>query len=411
MGKRANGEGCIRKRKNKDGKIIGWEARLTIDGKPRSFYGQTQDDVKEKLEKAKGEVRSNSFIEPSAMTVSDWLKTWIDTFTTDIKDSTRNEYRKIIVQRIIPRLGNRPLQKLTQEDVQRFVNELFKSGRVSGKKNGETSTGLSARSVEFTHTILCAALSQAESLGYIHKNPAIKKQRSKSGVTLPTVIKKDVEIFSGDTLNAFEIAVQEHENKALFLTLLYTGLRRGECLALTWSDIIPAIDGSGRITINKQLQKERIKGGKLQLVPYTKNNKVRTIPADNDLIKLLQEHKDEQAQKQQKAGELWENNNFIFCNNIGGMLFPDVITKQFKRFLENQGLPVTKLHALRHTAATEMLQAGDNPKDVQNTLGHHSAGYTMDTYTQVTEQALQASALRRAAYRESRRALSGTMQA
>lgn len=396
MSKRANGEGTITQRS--DGS---WEAKITINGKRRSFYGKTQAAAKEKLDKARGEIRSNSFIEPNNTTVSAWLRIWVKEYTTQIKESTRSEYSKIIEQRIVPRLGDRLLQKLCQNDVQVFVNELFRSGRVNKK---QATAGLSARSVEFTHTVLCAALSQAESLGYIQKNPAIKKKPNRTGgITLPTVISKDVEILHGAALNSFETAVQGHQHKALFLTLLWTGMRRGECLALRWNDIIARIDGSSVITVNKQVQKERVKGGKLQIVPFTKSNKERIIPADSELLQLLQEHKSIQDKKQQEAGELWERSNLIFCNDIGGMLSPDAISKQFTRFLEKQGLPVTKLHALRHTAATEMLQAGDSVKDVQHSLGHADPGFTIRTYTHITDEALQASASRREAHRQRRR--------
>jgi len=401
MAKRANGEGTISKRKNKNG-TISWEAKITINGKRRSFYGRSQEVVKEKLDKARSELRNNSFIEPSDMSIKNWLEIWIDTYTTHIKDSTRNEYRKIIEQRILPRLGDKKLQKLSQDDVQRFINELFKSGRVNRK---DAPAGLSARSVEFTHTVLCAAMSQAESIGHIQKNPAVKKKPNRSGgITLPKVISKDVEILSGESLNAFEIAVQEHEHKALFLTLLWTGLRRGECLALKWSDIILRIDSSCIITVNKQLQKERIKGGVLHVVPFTKNDKERTVPVDNELLSLLQEHKSIQEFKKTVAGELWADNNLVFCDDIGGFLSPDAITKQFTRFIEKQGIPITKLHALRHTAATEMLQAGDSVKDVQHSLGHATAAFTLDRYVKIADEALQASALRREAHRQNRRA-------
>ena len=392
MGKRANGEGTICERKSTGT----WEAKITIGGKRRTFYGRTQAAVKEKLDKARAELRNNSFIEPSDMRVGEWLIKWVDTYTVHIKDSTRNEYRRIIDKYIIPRLGDSFMQKLCQDDIQRFVNDLFKSGRINKK---EASSGLSARSVEFAHTILCSALSQAESLGHIAKNPAHKKLPNRSGgIQLPKTIKKEVEILKGDALNAFEDAVQNHEHKALYLTLLWSGLRRGEALALKWSDI-----SNNTIKVNKQLQRERVKNGKLQIVPFTKNNKARTIPADYELLRILQEHKSVQSQKQLMAGALWEKNNLIFCNALGGMLDPGAVSQCFKRFLNKYNLPDIKLHALRHTAATEMLQSGDSPKDVQNTLGHHSAGYTMDTYTHITEEALRDSAARREAHRQNRR--------
>ena len=142
------------------------------------------------------------------MTVKDWLETWVDVWTIDIKDSTRAEYKKIIDTRIIAhKISKIQLQKLTQTDVQSFINDLGKSGRLSAKENPKV---LSARSVEFTHTILSAALSKAAGLDLIPKNPAIKYIKNKrDGIKLPTIIKKDVEIFvSGQCKGTFQKCVK-----------------------------------------------------------------------------------------------------------------------------------------------------------------------------------------------------------
>jgi len=446
MAKRANGEGTICKRANGS-----WEAKITINGKRRSFYGRTQADVKEKLEKARGDSRSGQFIEPSTMTIGEWMNIWIDTYTLDIKDSTRSEYRQNIDAHIIPKLGNIPLQKLRPDAVQSFVNELFQSGRINkaveskgtviktrsgswearytigdetGKrimkriyaktekevrdkleaqlklikpeKKKEAPAGLSARTVELIHTTLQAALTIAYALNYIPSNPALSKipGRRPHGIVLPRAEKQEMQILQGDEVTAFMDAVENHTHKALFQILLWTGIRRGECGGITW-DCVNFKDHT--ILIKQQLQRERVKGGQLQLVPV-KNDKVRLISPPATVFELLAERKREQAQAQLVAGQLWHKSDLVFTGALGKPLDLDAVYKSFKRLLKANNIPDIRLHDLRHTAVTIMLENGDGAKVVQKELGHHSAGFTLDVYGHVTDKARRDSAERRENY-------------
>jgi len=90
--------------------------------------------------------------------------------------------------------------------------------------------------------------------------------------------------------------------------------------------------------------------------------------------------------------------NLVFTNDIGGALDADAVYKAYKRLLVANDLPNVRLHDLRHTAAALMLQIGDDIKTVQEALGHHSAGFTLDTYGHVTEKMKQDSANRMEAF-------------
>jgi len=374
----AHGDGSIRKRSN--GR---WEARYTAGRNPgtgkqirRSVYADTQSEVRQKLREVTKEIDDNLYIEPKKMTVGEWLDIWVKDYLGDLKSTTRRAYSDHVKHQIKPNLGAVPLQKLFTHDVQSFINSLATSGRKlqRGQKK-KAHPGLSPKSIKNIHAVLRASLNQAIVLSYIKVNPAVS-------CILPRIQKKEMRILQDDEITAFEDAVENHRYKTLFLLMLYTGLRRGEALGLTWK----CIDFDGNtILINKQLQRDRVNGGELTLVS-PKNDKQRRLAPPLTVFRLLQEHKEQQAEKQAQALELWNNTGLVFTNEVGEALDPDAVYSAYKKLLTENNLPDIRLHDLRHTAATEMLRCGDNVNTVSQALGHFSAGFTLDTYGHVTEQ-------------------------
>ncbi|MCL1874115.1 MAG: site-specific integrase [Clostridiales bacterium] len=386
----AQGGGSIRKRK--DGR---WEARYTTGRDPgtgkqvqKSVYGATQKEVRQKLQQATTAIDEGIFMEPSKMTVGNWLDLWMDEYTGNVKDTTARSYKDNIRLHIKPALGAVPLQRLSPHTIQGFYNNLAENGHAmqKGQKNNAPA-GLSAKSIRNIHAIFHKALKQALLVGYLKTNPT-------EGCILPRAEKKEMKIFQEDEVAAFMKAVEDHKNKALYLTKLFTGMRRGEVLGLTWDCVDFA---SGSILINKQLQRERIKGGQLRLVPL-KNDKQRRVTPPDTVFQLLREHKCKQSETRLLVGPVWANKGLVFTNDVGGFLDADAVYKAYKRLLANNGLPDIRMHDLRHTAATLMLQNGDDIKTVQEALGHHTAAFTLDVYGHVTEKMKRYSADRMEAF-------------
>jgi integrase len=389
----AQGSGTIRQRKN--GR---WEARYTIGrdagtGKQiqKSVYGASEKEVLKKLQQIHVDIENGAYTEPTKLTVGAWLGIWLNEYTSHIKQSTKSDYANKSTNHIIPALGSIPIQKLNSHTVQEFYNKLLENGRIKQECHiKETPDGLSARTVKLTHTILHMALNQAVKLNYIKTNPT-------DACTLPRVVKKDMKILQGSQIPAFLKAVENHYHKALFTTLLFTGMRRGEVLGLTWE----CVDfSSGTILVKKQLQRERIKGGKLQLVPL-KNDRQRLLSPPSTVFKVLAEHRKMQAENQFSMGQVWDYSGLVFTNCTGGALDGDAVYNSFKRMLVKNNLPPIRIHDLRHTTATLMLQNGDDYKTLQGALGHHSAGFTLDTYGHVTEKMKKDSADRMEAFIQS----------
>lgn len=237
------------------------------------------------------------------------------------------------------------------------------------------------KTVKNVHGVLHKALQQAVKVGYLRFNPA-------DACELPRMERKEIHPLDDAAIAAFIRAVQGHRFEAVYLTMLFTGLRRGEVCGLTWD----CVDlERGTITINKQLQNVTGQPGEFRLVS-TKNSKGCTITAAPSVIAMLKKHRARQLRDRLRAGPVWQDNGLVFCNEAGEHLSPNTVYHNFKRLAASIGLPDARLHDLRHSYAVAALRAGDDIKTVQGNLGHHAAAFTLDVYGHVTEEMKQASA-------------------
>lgn len=378
--KAANGSGCIRQRK--DGT---WEAIITIGnnmgtGKPirKSFYGKTQAEVRKKLTASAHTLDEGVYNEPSNITVAQWLDIWHKEYLGGVKPHTVSQYGTQIKVHIKPSLGAVRLQALTAPMIQSMYNAKFKE--------------ISAKSIRNLHGVLHKAFSQAVKLGYIRFNPS-------DACELPRVVDKQIKPIEGENIGKFLNAIKGYRYETLYLVTLFTGIRQGEALGLTWDNIDFA---NGTININQQLQKERIDGGggKYRFVPI-KNDKSRMITPAAYVVDALRMHRNKQREAQLMAGGAWGNQlNLVFTDELGHHLYTQTVLKNFKKIVGSIGIPDTRFHDLRHTYATLSLQNGDDIKTVSEALGHATVAFTLDVYGHVTQQMKKASAERMQAFIE-----------
>ena len=109
------------------------------------------------------------------------------------------------------------------------------------------------------------------------------------------------------------------------------------------------------------------------------------MPAQS-VMAILKEQYRHQAELRLKAGELWENSNLVFTDELGRNLSAQTVYLHFKKLAEQIGIPEARFHDLRHSYAVAALRSGDDIKTVQENLGHHTAAFTLDVYGHVTEQ-------------------------
>ena len=197
---------------------------------------------------------------------------------------------------------------------------------------------------------------------YISKSPILKSDKLKEE-------KKDINVLDEKQIENFLEAAKSKNIKvyALLATALYTGIRRGELLALEWSDIDFK---NSRIKINKQVYKHD--------KATTKNNKSRLVDIPNILINILLEYKKQQIIM----------SKIVFCNSSGKYMNPSLLERNYfyatlkllnKKLPEDEQIQI-RFHDLRHTYATILLSKGVPIKYVQEQLGHTSAKMTLDVY-------------------------------
>ena len=178
-------------------------------------------------------------------------------------------------------------------------------------------------------------------------------------------------------------AARGHRQEALFTLALTTGMRRGELLALKWQDINFA---TGTLQIRRILTRvpSKLPGrGYIETEPKTQKSRRNVVIAPFALV-ALKRHYQQQLEVKKKAGDAWQDHDYVFCTSIGTHLNPSKdVLDQLKVLLKNAGLPDIRFHDLRHIAATLLLSEGVHPKVVQELLGHSNISMTMDVYSHV----------------------------
>ena len=292
--KGASGTGSIRKiTTTKNGKqYTYWQARYTVGYDPgagtqiqRSISGKTQKEVAEKLKATTTAIDCGSYIEPHKQTLGQWLDTWMDTYLLNIKPRTLDIYKSDIRLHIKPLLGAVRLDALDAPTIQAAYIKLLRPSK-------EHPKGLSPKTIKNVHGVLHKALQQAVLIGYIRFNPS-------DACILPRIEKAKITPFDDEQITAFLKEAQGNRFETLLVVTLFTGVREGEILGLTWD----CVDfNRSIITIDKQMQLHQEKGCKAYHLVPTKNDKARSIVAAPTVMTLLKRHRMIQAQQKLMAG-------------------------------------------------------------------------------------------------------------
>ena len=351
-----------------------YEARYTEGYDPgtgkqiqRSITGKTQKEVSQKLKAVLASLDSGTYTAPCKMTVGSWLDSWLMEYLNSIKPLTQQNYRIQVENHLKPALGAAKLDALDTHTIQKFYNTL-------------TAEGLSPKTVKNIHGVLHSALQQAVANGYIRNNPT-------EHCKLPKIIKPEIKPLEPHEMACILREAEKDSYYNLFVVAMFTGMRQGELLGLSWSNID---FNSGFIIINQQLQCED--GNYFLQTP--KNGKGRSILPASIVMDALRKEQQKQLDAQAYAGSAWDNpKNLVFTDALGKNLVRRTVVKHFKAIVDRAGLPPdTRFHDLRHSFAVSSLCAGDDIKTVQANLGHATAQFTLDVYGHVTQKMQQDSA-------------------
>ena len=290
------------------------------------------------------------------MSYKDWLNVWLDNAVKPTaKARTYARYKEIIDGHIVPKLGEYELNDLTPLLLQKFVTELLQSGNLI------TGKGLSANTVNTVITVLQNSLNSAMIFGELKEYSADKIKR-------PKAKENEVSCFSLVEQRKIEQKVLQSKKDKLFgiVLCLYTGLRIGELLALTWSDIDLI---KGMLSVTKSCHYGKGESGKFERcteLPKTITSR-RTIPIPKQIIVIL------------KSIKKRSQSDYVIASGTDPISVRSY-QRSFTLLLKRLNISHKGFHALRHTFATRALECGMDVKTLSEILGHKNASITLNRY-------------------------------
>lgn len=373
MSKRGNGEGSVCHRP--DGR---WQGSITIGRDDRGriirkyFYGKTRKEAAEKLNHALEELRDNIFINKTDNpTVEQWCHEWLWSYKRNsVRQKTFDQYETILRTHIIPNIGDVRLADLKTAHIQKIINEMH-------------TNGLSYRTIEVMKIVMHAALKQAQKNKFVKENVC-------DNVVLTRRESKHIRVLNKEEQTKLTAALKDNYIGRGLLFALYTGMRRGEVLALRWSDYDK---DEKTISITKALSRVRTynkDGNKTELIVTTPktDTSIRTVPLIDKAIELLNEHKRRQVEYMNLVGDYYTDNNLIFSSSRGDHLDPGNFNRKLNKKVKKIGIPRISPHILRHSFAARGLEAEVSLKAMQELLGHSSITVTGDIYTHIKKKPL-----------------------
>jgi integrase len=339
----------------------------------RRYHGRTipgtKKDAQRYLTKALREMDLDEFVEPSDRSLQAYLEDWLtSSVAARVAERTAKDYAALLRRHIIPPLGDRKLSQLTPAEIQRVYTRM-------------TERGLSGRTVRYVHAVLHTALEQAVKWRLLAHNPA-------THVDPPRNQRREIRVLGAEELGHFLACARDDRWYALWELLAATGMRPGEALGLTWTDI----EGH-RIRIQRSLVRHA--DGRWALKDPKTARARRTVTIPKTVEQTLQRHRKEQVEQRLQAGPEYQDHGLVFAVSNGSPLDWNVVVRRhFKAIAKRAGLPGIRPYDLRHTCATLLLGSGENVKVVSERLGHASAALTLDVYSHVLPDMQQRAAER-----------------
>lgn len=368
MNRRARNEGSLTYLKSRDVWVASVFVGIDPKGKPiyRRVQRKQKTDAKKALDELRRALSDGKPIITSRRTVGSWLDEWLEQHIKPTHaPKTYSFYEANVRLHIRPALGSIELGKLSPSDVARFLNErlvTFEQRKLSEPRAPGIST------VGAIRRTLRAALKKAVALGhtaYCPVNEATRPPRSE---------RSQAKSLSPEEMGRLYAAVSGTAIERIVRFVLATGLRIGEATGIRWQDVD---FGSRQVLIANQLQRV---GGKLVLRPLKTEKSRRYIPLSEIALAALQDER-----FRQMVYDLKDETDIVFKNAEGRPFDPKNVDVHLKAALKRAKLPPMGMHALRHSAATAMLQNAVPMQVVSRMLGHSTINLTVDTYGHVLQ--------------------------
>jgi integrase len=351
--RRTHGEGSITERP--DGKYQA-QIRLSTGKRPSRTFA-TKREASAWLAETRTKDQQGMLPANDRETLGEYLARWWTAHAPTLRPGSRRVYEHHIEKHIRPALGHHALARLRPDHLAAFYAAL-------------QAAGVGAPTIRHCHAYLHLALRQAVDWGLIPRNVADLIRPPRHQARQPAAL-------TPEQAAGLLRAIAANERAGFYALLLLGGLRRGEALAARWSDIDWR---NGTVRVTRQLVYVAKHGGLMFTEPKSATGR-RVVPLPPAALAILKERRDRQAFHRARVGDAWRDHDLITSNQIGGPLHPDDARRAWGALRVSLGLTATRLHDLRHTYASLLLEAGVSAKVVQERLGHSSIGMTLGTYT------------------------------
>lgn len=356
--------GSIREIKRKAGKIT---YQITVEGERDPLTGKrnrvyknvsgSKREANSVMHRMITEMEENRLTRKSNRTIAEWMDEWLNEYLPNIEETTRIAYKSKIECYIKPAIGGILITSLRTEHVQRMINDM-------------NSRKLAPKNIRETFNNINAAMKKAVKIRLIPYNPC-------EAVELPKLKKYRANVYSVDMIHNLLDIAKGTDMYVPVLLLVTVGLRRGELLGLRWEDI----DFEKHLI---KVRKNLVRGEKGYIIKAPKTESgIRDVSIGDDVVNILKKEHIQYKKDAFAYGSGFQNLDLVIRQEDGSPFLPDSMTRKWRRFLERNDLPKIRLHDLRHSNATALIQAGVNPRVVQQRLGHSDVNITLNTYTHV----------------------------
>ena len=355
--------GNIVERIRKSGKI---SYEITVEGERDPLTGKrnrvyrtiscSEKEAKKLMHRLINDMEQNKIVKKNHKTVEEWMTEWINLYLPNVEETTRVGYKTKLRCYIKPALGDILIYSLRADHVQKMVNDML-------------AKGLSPKNIRDTFNNINAAMKKAVVLRYIPFNPC-------EGVVLPKLKKYRAKVYDNQMIHTLLDTASGTDMYLPVLLGVTVGLRRGEMLALRWDDIDFKTN-----TIKVRSNMVNGENGIIIKAPKSEAG-IRDVKVGDEVMAELKKAR-LKYMEDALTSPIFQNLNFVIRQEDGSPLHPDSMTRKWSRFLKDNDLPHIRLHDLRHSNATALIQAGVNPRVVQQRLGHSDVNITLNTYTHV----------------------------
>lgn len=348
--RRRRGEGSITQRK--DGSWTGYILTNEFaNGRRKRRYasGETYEAVRIKLAKLQASADAGTLADVCELTVRQHLEHWLEhTVKGSVRDSSFENYRIHIETHINPSIGGLRVSTVSEWTVEQFISE------VKRKSHGTARACLSILRRAFRKLVP----------RFLPSNPC-------DLVPMPRKSKPEIQPLTKEQAEKLMDCLVNTRLGALYVVAVLSGARISELLALAWPDV--DFD-AGAISINRTLSGS---GKAPKIEPPKSQASRRRILLPKRAVDALHQHRKKMLMEGNAGAST------VFCKRDGSLHTRQSLHPIFKSLLRQSSLPEIRFHDLRHTHATLLLIAGENPKIVAERLGHSKISVTLDTYSHV----------------------------